>query len=46
MRALAEELGLKPGQLFGSVRVAEKVGFVRQDEELYWVGSFGDDESV
>lgn len=24
----------------GSVRVAEKVGFVRESEETYWIGSF------
>jgi GNAT superfamily N-acetyltransferase len=28
----------------GSIRVAEKVGFARQTEEVYWVGSF-DEES-
>lgn len=25
----------------GSVRVAEKTGFVRESEEIYWIGSFG-----
>jgi RimJ/RimL family protein N-acetyltransferase len=25
---------------YGSIRVAEKVGFVRQAEETYWIGAF------